>query len=578
MPHRHKRNKMKSVVKLINGILVPVKPSIVLDGTEEEEKEFDGETPSLTKDQINRIEKEYFQRKRAYLTDKISFDEWWDFKMLCMKYLRTHGSSITVEEFDSDYEVNCHSGTLGTKKQKLIFSTGPEDMLLPQSKTQQKITKRCKRQHKGDYHYGRYENGVWQRYDGWHWDKNWVKTMETENEDTYIVEVNASDPDEITEEEKAEVLQEEAAAKSQGGAETVNYPYYYDRYYDDDGYDYYGTFGDPYNCYGKKGGTYGKKYPYGHYGSSQYGQYGGYGTYSTGAFGAYNLKNCEKYKRFTYLSNEEKERIKESMKHWDPKRTTPNPWLIVKPEVKQKMDLLCALAGTYEIAWNGFIRIPEGYTRDQNVFELYDVIVYPQIVTGATSETDEDTFGDWFANTVFPRPDFNNMRFHGHSHVNMGCSPSSTDRTYRDDTLKDMEENDFFFFGIYNKKGEYTMELYDATYNICWETADIHIYVGDSLPQVMESFNWAQKQVIDMCHERKTYVAPAKKEEAAAKTEEKKETGVTVVNAAAKENEAKATEPATEVGKEKEECPDKKTCSESSKKPETDPSSSSPAV
>ena len=43
---------------------------------------------------------------------------------------------------------------------------------------------------------------------------------------------------------------------------------------------------------------------------------------------------------------------------------------------------------------------------------------------------------------------------HGHSHVNMGTSPSATDTKLQEDHLAQLQDNDFYIFLIVNKKRE----------------------------------------------------------------------------------------------------------------------------
>jgi len=104
-----------------------------------------------------------------------------------------------------------------------------------------------------------------------------------------------------------------------------------------------------------------------------------------------------------------------------------------------------------EIAWHGLVRpIKDGY-------EIYDILVYPQEVTGGTVETDQQKYQMW----LMQQPDeiFQNIRYQGHSHVNMTPHPSSVDLTNQ--RRMQIPDNDFYIFLIWNKDSYYTARVYD---------------------------------------------------------------------------------------------------------------------
>lgn len=106
-----------------------------------------------------------------------------------------------------------------------------------------------------------------------------------------------------------------------------------------------------------------------------------------------------------------------------------------------------------EIAWHGLMRPIEGG------YEVYDILVYPQEVTGGTVETDQVKYQTW----LMKQPDevFNNIRYQGHSHVNMMPYASSTDEANQDRLVAQLPPDDFYLFMIWNKRGYYTATLYD---------------------------------------------------------------------------------------------------------------------
>ena len=149
-------------------------------------------------------------------------------------------------------------------------------------------------------------------------------------------------------------------------------------------------------------------------------------------------------------------------------------YMLFSPIAYAKMMYL-TLSTSDEIGWHGYVK-----REGDNIFHVYDIVVYPQIVTKVTVETDEVEYPNWIGDIAMD-DSFFDLRFHGHSHVNMGCSPSGTDlenrkgylSQFKDNTDKDM----FYLFLIMNKKGEHTAEIYDYTNNILYEDKDIIIDV-----------------------------------------------------------------------------------------------------
>ena len=125
---------------------------------------------------------------------------------------------------------------------------------------------------------------------------------------------------------------------------------------------------------------------------------------------------------------------------------------------------------TNEIGWDGIVeRDPE----DSRVFYVEDIIVFPQTVTGATVDTDDDKYAVWL--NMLDDETFNKRRFNGHSHVNMGVTPSATDMTYREQSIRNIP--DFFIFGIFNKRDEYSFAVYDIENNVMYDNDDIDMYI-----------------------------------------------------------------------------------------------------
>lgn len=135
-----------------------------------------------------------------------------------------------------------------------------------------------------------------------------------------------------------------------------------------------------------------------------------------------------------------------------------------------------------EIGWHGLITRDEA---DPNVFHVEDVILYPQTVTSVTVETDDAKYGNWVIE--LPNEHFDKLRFHGHSHVNMGVTPSGTDLTYYSSLIRQFKDG-FYVFMIINKKMEIFCQVYDFDNNSMYETDEVEVVVGQDFgSQLSES-------------------------------------------------------------------------------------------
>lgn len=140
-------------------------------------------------------------------------------------------------------------------------------------------------------------------------------------------------------------------------------------------------------------------------------------------------------------------------KHTAPKPPESIAQLYISSEAYNKMASLVANFST-EIGWHGLAR-----RVGESMYEIYDVIVYPQEVTGVNIETDEGRYGFW----LMSQPDevFPNVRMHGHSHVRMDCYPSPLDRATYEKLLVDLPADSFYIFLIMNKYGDSWAQIYD---------------------------------------------------------------------------------------------------------------------
>lgn len=150
-----------------------------------------------------------------------------------------------------------------------------------------------------------------------------------------------------------------------------------------------------------------------------------------------------------------------------------------------------------EIAWHGVVDTPE-----KNVYVISDILVYPQEVSGATVTSNDEKYPMWLMQ--LPDETFNKLRFQGHSHVNFGATPSSTDLNLYDNMLQTLQEDDFYIFFIMNKKSDVWAQIYNLKENIIYETKDIDIEISFNDQSSME---WYGAQCRDMIVEPKPVIA-----------------------------------------------------------------------
>lgn len=123
-----------------------------------------------------------------------------------------------------------------------------------------------------------------------------------------------------------------------------------------------------------------------------------------------------------------------------------------------------------EVAWHGTASRIED-KEGANEYLISDIFVYPQKVTGATVDTDQEKYQNWVAG--LDDDTFNNLRMQGHSHVNMGTTPSGTDIDHQTAILSRTDDSMFYIFMIWNKKFDKNIKIYDLAKNTLFEPSDI---------------------------------------------------------------------------------------------------------
>ena len=163
----------------------------------------------------------------------------------------------------------------------------------------------------------------------------------------------------------------------------------------------------------------------------------------------------------------------------DEKQVTERMKVVFTPTAYTKMMML-VMSYTSEVGWHGLVQ-----RVNEHEFLITDIVVYPQYVTGATVNTDQAEYEKW--GLTFSGEQYNQLRFHGHSHVNFAPTPSATDMQHREGIVSDLLADGFYIFMIVNKKRNFTVAIYDMPSNTLYETADVDVVLqGDDIEAFMK--------------------------------------------------------------------------------------------
>ncbi len=153
---------------------------------------------------------------------------------------------------------------------------------------------------------------------------------------------------------------------------------------------------------------------------------------------------------------------------------------------------------TTEVGWKGAV------SRSENIFTIKKIWVPEQEVTATTTDiTDEgESWAGFECHNDFN--DLDMMRYWGHSHVNMGVSPSGTD----DKQMEEYMDNGctFYIRSIHNKKGACYLDLYDAERELEFYNLEPKILYPQEITEALLVVDSALKDNVNT----RVYVAPPK--------------------------------------------------------------------
>ena len=211
-------------------------------------------------------------------------------------------------------------------------------------------------------------------------------------------------------------------------------------------------------------------------------------------------KLLEKYDSTTYMNTSSvdiKIDVKEILEQYIADKQLEEPKIYITTEAYVKLRKLVDDTTT-EIGWYGTVTKMPGF---ESVFVIDDILVYPQTVTGATCVQDDDRVFEFELNLSTDQ--VNRKRFHGHSHVNMGVTPSGVDEQFYQDILTQVD--DYFIIMITNKSGAYYTRFYDMQNNILYTGIPVQVMLDNGI--ALE--HWYDDATQNNIKEH-TYTAPIK--------------------------------------------------------------------
>ena len=200
-------------------------------------------------------------------------------------------------------------------------------------------------------------------------------------------------------------------------------------------------------------------------------------------------KLLEKYDNTTYMNTSTVNiqlDVREILEQYIADKQLVEPTVYITAEAFIKMRTLVDNTET-EIGWYGVVK---KYPGLQETYVIEDIIVYPQRVTGATCEQDDNKIFEFEMSLTDEQ--VNNKRFQGHSHVNMGVTPSGVDEAFYQDLLSQV--TDYFIITVTNKRNEYTTRFYDIANNILYSDVPIQVLL-DNGTDIRSWYTEAEKQI-----------------------------------------------------------------------------------
>lgn len=145
-----------------------------------------------------------------------------------------------------------------------------------------------------------------------------------------------------------------------------------------------------------------------------------------------------------------------------------------------------------EVGWHGTTR-----KIDKGLYYIDDIFLYPQTVSAASIRCEKNglDYGRWEQMLILEQPErAEARRFHGHSHVDMPCVPSSVDIDLQKDILKMTPDDGFYIFLIINKSLDMFWLICDGEDKVIYSKDNVGLY-NDSMYSIMREHSDYVKEV-----------------------------------------------------------------------------------
>lgn len=170
------------------------------------------------------------------------------------------------------------------------------------------------------------------------------------------------------------------------------------------------------------------------------------------------------------------------------------PQILYTPKAWQKIWLLVDTCPK-EVGWLGTV------TKHDEVYMIEDIFVLEQTVTHTETDIEADALAHLALQLEEQGIDSSTLRYWGHSHVNMQVSPSGQDENQTEEYL---EHVDWFIRGIYNKKRDTKVDVFDMTEKLVYQAVNNQVQIPSMTSTEIKAF---QDEIKTNVKER-TYVAP----------------------------------------------------------------------
>lgn len=165
------------------------------------------------------------------------------------------------------------------------------------------------------------------------------------------------------------------------------------------------------------------------------------------------------------------------------------PIIIFKPEVLIAQEVVVDIC-KQEVSWLGMVNKPA-----PNVYVIEEIFVPTQGVDATNCEILArgyvDIENEMTRRGTFDRM-FNDLKFWGHSHVNMGVGPSGDDR--RSAIKRCQDAGDYYIRCICNKEGRMHLSFFDNVKGIAYENIDWRVDDGIDHDSIRNKYSTLVKE------------------------------------------------------------------------------------